>query len=92
MLAHDPARWFALDARLGEQGIVVAGGDDAGALAAQAKLVADAHAVGFHLRTEIIPGGGHNFVTWGHALQQTFPWIATTLERRLHDSEHDVRA
>jgi S-formylglutathione hydrolase FrmB len=92
MLAHDPARWFALDARLGEQGIVVAGGDDAGALAAQAKVLADAHAVGFHLRTEIIPGGGHNFPTWGRALQQTFPWIATTLERTLRDSEHDVRA
>jgi S-formylglutathione hydrolase FrmB len=92
MRAHDPARWFALDARLGEQGVVIAGGDDAGALAAQAKLVADARAVGFPLRTDLIPGGGHNFQTWGRALQDTFPWIATTLERSFHGSDHDVRA
>jgi len=93
MRAHDPARWFALDARLGEQGVVVAGGDDAGALAAQAKVLADAHAVGFRLRTEVIPGGGHNFQTWGHALRDTFPWIATTLERATPGSAaRDLRA
>jgi len=44
------------------------------------------------LRTLVIPGGGHNFQTWGHALQQTFPWISTTLERSLRGAEHDVRA
>jgi len=91
MRAHDPTRWFALDARLGEQGVIVAGGNDAGALAAQSKLVADARAVGFRLRADIIPGGGHNFPTWGRALRDTFPWIATTLDRSLH-SDGDVRA
>ncbi len=78
--AHDPAHWFAWDARIGLRGVIVAGGDDQSARAAQSKLAAIARRVRLSLRTLIIPRGGHNFPTWGHALALTFPWIASHLD------------
>ena len=86
MRAHDPSRLFAWDARFGLRGVIVAGGDDQGALAAQAKLAAAARAAGMRLRTIVIPGGGHDFPTWGHALFLTFPEIATSLDHAIRGS------
>jgi S-formylglutathione hydrolase FrmB len=83
MLAHDPSRWFALDARSGERGVIVAGGDDKGSLHSQAQLLESAEATGLHLRSIIIPGGGHDFPTWARALRDTFPWIASILDRQI---------
>lgn len=89
MRAHDPARLFAWDARFGLRGILVAGGDDQGAMAAQAKLAAAARRSGLQMRTYIIPGGGHDFPTWGHALQWAFPWIASSLDHAIRGSVAD---
>jgi hypothetical protein len=80
MRAHDPVRWFARDARAGLRGVIVAGGNDHNAQEAQATLAAAARRAHLPLLTYIIPGGGHDFPTWGHALQITFPWIVRVLD------------
>jgi S-formylglutathione hydrolase FrmB len=83
MRAHDPARWFAKDARYGLRGVIVAGRSDHQAQVAQATLAAAAVKAGMTLRTLIIPGG-HTFPMWGRALRDTFPWIANILDHSLH--------
>lgn len=86
MRAHDPARWFEWDARFGLRGVIVAGGKDHSARAAQATLAAAAQRAHLPLWTFIIPGGGHDFPTWGHALALTFPWIASHLDHATRGS------
>jgi S-formylglutathione hydrolase FrmB len=62
------------------RGAIVAGGNDESALAAQRALAVAARRAHMSLRTLVIPGGGHNFPTWGRALALTFPWIARHLD------------
>jgi S-formylglutathione hydrolase FrmB len=91
MRAHNPADWFAWDSHFGLRGIIVAGSDDHGARAAQAKLEAAALASGLPMRTLVVPGGGHDFPTWGRALALTFAWIATHLDQTIPGSVTEVQ-
>ncbi len=91
MVRHESWRWFPLDARLRVRGVIVAGSRDRGALFAQARLARAARAADLPLRTEIIPGGNHNFPTWGRALRDTFPWIARMLDHTIPAANDEVR-
>jgi enterochelin esterase-like enzyme len=90
-IRHEPWRWFRRDARLGLRGVIVVGSRDKGSLAAQARLAAAARRAGLPLQTQIIAGGGHDFPTWGRALRDTFPWIASLLDHTIPAANDEVR-
>jgi enterochelin esterase-like enzyme len=77
--AHDPIDWFRIDAAQGVAGFVAVGAHDYGYLGVERQLALVAHSDQMNLTLDIIPGGGHNFRTWRHALSDAFPWIITRL-------------
>jgi S-formylglutathione hydrolase FrmB len=80
-LAHDPTSWFALDAAAGVAGYIAVGSHDHGSLASQRFLADAARHDQMQIRIDIIPGAGHNFRTWTHALRDAYPWIVNRLNQ-----------
>jgi len=78
--AHDPARWFPIDARKDVAGYFAVGTGDLSHVAAAEQLATAAHNNLVPIVLERIPGGGHNFPTCARALRDAFPWIAQRLD------------
>jgi S-formylglutathione hydrolase FrmB len=77
--AHDPERWFPLDATKGVAGYFAVGTNDVSHVAVAQRLATAARNDGIPTVLNQISGGGHNFPTWAHALSDAFPWIAQRL-------------
>jgi S-formylglutathione hydrolase FrmB len=73
--AHDPERWFPLDATKGVAGYFAVGTNDVSHVAVAQRLATAARNEGIPTVLNRISGGGHNFPTWAHALGDAFPWI-----------------
>jgi S-formylglutathione hydrolase FrmB len=79
MNANNPLHWFRTDAADGVAGFVAVGARDYGYVGVERRIAHVAHSDQMHLTLDIIPGGGHNFRTWHHALVDAFPWIVAQL-------------
>jgi S-formylglutathione hydrolase FrmB len=77
--AHDPTRWFATDVAAGVEGFLAVGSGDRTYLSDEREIMDVARRYRMRVRLDVIPGGGHNFYTWAHALADAYPWFVQRL-------------
>ena len=79
LVDHVPARWFSMDAVRGVAGYIAIGSDDGGHLRVAKQLTGQARDDSVPVILDVIRHGGHNFPTWGRALNDALPWIVQRL-------------
>ena len=79
--AHDPIRWFATDVAAGVEGFLAVGSGDRTYLGYERDIAGAARQDGMSVHLDVIPGGGHNFHTWAHALADAYPWLVQRVRR-----------
>ena len=80
-LAHNPTNWFAIDTTAGVAGYLAAGAHDHSALTSEQYIANAARHDHMPIRLTVIPGAGHNFRTWTHALRDAYPWIVNRIDQ-----------